>query len=432
MSRFLKIVFALLPVFSLSVYGQNKGTSVLANGNWFKIAVTTDGIYRIDYSKLKQLGLANPSKPKLYGNNQGQLSYYNNAKMPDDLNEMAIYISGKDSVLNEGEYMLFYGKTTHRWIYDETKRTYSFLRHNYSDTAFYFLTSGEQPGKRIVYADSTIKTNGISSSSDAIYIHENENENLLKSGREWFQPVPLISGLTINPGFSDVITSEKMRYSIRVAARAAINTLFRMSEGSILIKNISVPAVNLYNYTGTYANITEYTDSVFPGSASPVYDLKYINNGTSSENAGWLDYITFQGRKTNRYKGTFLQISDSRSTGPGRITEFRIISDNTDAVIWDVSDINNVRQILYKKAGETISYKDSSQTLRSYVIFSVSNALTPVIRNSSVPNQDLHGSAPADMIIVAHPIFLNQARKLADLHEQNDGIVSLIVTPEQI
>jgi hypothetical protein len=432
MSRFLKIIIILLPVFSVTVYSQNKGPSVLSNGIWFKIAVTADGIYRIDYSKLKQLGLANPSNPKLYGNNQGQLSYYNNSTSSDDLKEMSIYISGNDSELNEGEYILFYGKSPHKWIYDESSRTFSFLRHNYSDTAFYFLTSGEQPGKRIVTADSSVKANGISGSSDATYIHEIDNENLIKSGREWFQPVPLISGLTINPGFSDIITTEKISYRIRVAARAAITTLFRLSEGTTVVKNIPVPAVNLYNYTGTYANITEYTDSLLPGTSTPVYDIKYINNGTSSENAGWLDYIVFQGRKTNRYNGTFLQLIDSRSAGTGKITEFRILSDNTDPIIWDVSDINNVRQILFKKTGETISFKDSSRTLKSYVIFPINNTLTPLIRNTSVPNQNLHGTASADMIIVTHPLFLSHARKIADLHKQNDDIVSLIVTPEQI
>ena len=47
-----------------------------------------------------QMGLENPSFPVIYGNNPGQLSYYNDDPKPDDLKEMAIFISGNDNVLN--------------------------------------------------------------------------------------------------------------------------------------------------------------------------------------------------------------------------------------------------------------------------------------------------------------------------------------------
>lgn len=433
MIRFLKILLTLLPVLSADLFSQNTAaTSVLSKGNWFKIAVTEDGVYRIDYSKLKQIGLINPSNPKLFGNNMGQLSYYNNSPKPDDLKEMAIYISGNDDVLNEGEYILFFGKASHRWIYNETDRTYDFLRHNYSDTAYYFLTSEVSGGKRITAKDSALIATGASTTSDALFIHEIESENLIKSGREWFQPVSVLNGLTINPGFAELITTERIRYKIRVAARAAITTLFRINEGNTLVKNITVAPVNLYNYTGTYANITEYSDSLIPGSSSPVYELKYINNGTSSENAGWLDYLTIHGRKPNKFNGTVQQYYDSRSVAPGRITEFRITSSNNDPIVWDVSDLHNTKLIPYKKSGETISFRDSSHILRTYIAFTAGSALTPLIRSTPVPNQDLHGSPAADMIIVTHPLFLNHAQKLADIHLNHDGLVSLIITPEQI
>lgn len=433
MIRFLKILLTLLPVLSIDIYAQNtESGSVLSKGKWFKIAVTEDGIYRIDYSKLKQLGLTNPSNPKLFGNNRGQLSYYNSSQNTDDLKEMAIYISGNDSVLNESEYILFFGKATHRWIFNENDRSYSFLRHNYSDTAYYFLTSEGTGGKRIATMDSDLTATGTSTASDALFIHEKESENLRKSGREWFQPVSVLTGLTINPGFTELITTEKIRYKIRVAARAAITTLFRLNEGSTQVKNISVAPVNLFNYTGTYANITEYSDSLLPRSLSPVYELKYINNGTSSENAGWLDYLTLHGRKPNRFNGTIQQYNDSRSVGPGRITEFRITSSNNDAIVWDVSDPYNTRNIPFKKSGEIISFRDSSHFLKTYIAFTAGGTMTPLIRSTSVPNQDLHGSPAADMIIVTHPLFMQYARKLAEIHLNHDGLISLVVTPEQI
>jgi hypothetical protein len=49
-----------------------------------------------------------------------------------------------------------------------------------------------------------------------------------------------------------------------------------------------------------------------------------------------------------------------------------------------------------------------------------------------LPNQDLHSSPVAEMIIVTHPIFLSYAEKLAGIHSSGSGLISLVVTPEQI
>ena len=36
------------------------------------------------------------------------------------------------------------------------------------------------------------------------------------------------------------------------------------------------------------------------------------------------------------------------------------------------------------------------------------------------------------MIIVTHPLFITYAQRLAEMHRKNSGLVSLVVTPEQI
>ena len=67
------------------------------------------------------------------------------------------------------------------------------------------------------------------------YIHEMETENLIHSGREWYQPVSYSKDTEVNPGFKDIVTPEKIKYHIRVLARASVSTLFRISEnGSVL------------------------------------------------------------------------------------------------------------------------------------------------------------------------------------------------------
>jgi hypothetical protein len=437
MIRFFKILPFYLLLLPVNLNAQKakdsySSSSVLSSGEWFRIAITTDGVYRIDYSKLKQLGLANPSNPRIFCNNFGQLSYNNNAPKPDDLKELSIFISGSDTILNEGEYLLFFGKGTSRWIYNDTTGEYDFLRHNYSDTAFYFITSDSPPGKRVIVAkDTSLPVSYHSSKSDALFIHEQDNENLIKSGREWFQQISGSIGIRINPGFTDLLPSEKIKYRIRVAARASVPTIFRLHEGESLKKSIQIQGINLYNYTGTYAQITSDTGSIIPESTSPVYEIRFNNNGEPGAK-GWIDYVQLQGRRSNLFTGPDMQYSDSKSVAPDRITGFAIRSLINDAIVWDISDPLNAKQIHITRTGDSITFKAATETLKTFIAFTTANAFIPSIKPAAIPNQNLHSSVPVDMIIITHPIFRTYAEKLANIHLNNSGLISQVVTLEQV
>lgn len=405
-------------------------SSVLSKGIWFKVAVTKDGIYRLDFSSLKQKGLENPSDPRIFCNNSGQLSYYNDGTATDDLNEISIFTStGSDGIFNEGDYLLFYGKGTHRWIY--TKGEYSYLRHNYSDTAFYFVTSGVSAGKRITAAPIPVASeNYTSAQSDALFIHELENENLIKSGREWFQRLGG-TPLEVKPGFSDLIPGEKIKTRIRTAARGQSVSEFIFSESGIAKKNLMMQPVNYSNFTGTYASVADSSFTFQGSTASPSFEIKFNKNGDQSA-IGWLDFITLQARALNTFAGKFRQFNDARSVAAGRITSFSIKTQVSDAIVWDVTDQLNPRLISYTRSGENITFKSRTDSLKTFIAFTPANIVVPDILQGTLTNQDLHSSPSADMIIIVHPLFREYAARLADIHLAKDGIVSQIVTPAQI
>ncbi len=408
-------------------------SSVLSSGKWFKIAVTEDNIYRIDFSRLKQLGLDYPSNPRIFGNNQGQLSYFNDGSGPDDLKEIAIYTNtGSDGIFNEGDYLLFYGKGTNRWIYDNSTGDFNYLRHNYSDTAFYFITSGPIPGKRIVNSTgSLLQPNYFSAVSDILYIHEKESENLLHSGREWYQPASSSKELEVNPGFKDIVPADKIKYTIRVLARASASTIFRFTENGTIISTFPVNGINLSSTTGTYAQ-AEMTEGEFvPTSSQPAFKLSFVNNGEISAK-GWIDYVILHARRVNKFEGVTSSFTDSKSSGSGIVTEFTIRSSVEGVQIWDVTDPVSPEVIQYTRTSENIIFKLATDTLRTFIAFLNTKTGIPVIKPMVLPNQDLHSSPPADMIIVTHPLFKTYALRLAEMHRKNSGLASLIVTPEQI
>lgn len=407
-------------------------SSLLSSGIWYKMGVVEDGIYRLDYNALKQLGLSNPSNPRVYSNNFGQLSYYNNDKKPDDLKEISVFMSkGSDGIFNEGDYLLFYAQATHRWKYSTATGNYEFIRHNYSDTAFYFITSSSSSGKSVAVLPGVSGSPDYSTSSyDALYIHEVEKENLIKSGRDWVQPVSM-NGIKINPGFTDILTSEAINFSIRVLGRSSIPTMFRLYEGETLLAGVLVPEVSILSTTGTFARDVTAGGSANPASSSPSYDVKFYNNGEQSA-LGWLDYLKLSGRALISYKGKAVRFSDSRSVSAGRKTQFTLKSSTSGINIWDITDPSNPAIVQYTRTGENDIFLSATDSLRTFIAFATENALAPVIRKSPVASQDLHASQPADMVIVTHPVFRKYASKLADFHLKNSNLVSLLVTPEEI
>jgi Peptidase family C25 len=417
----------------LSAQGNYPASSVLSSGQWFKIAVKEDGIYRIDYSRLRQLGLTDPSNPRIFGNNQGQLSYYNDNTATDDLKEIPVMlVKGADGIFNEGDYLLFYGMGPNRWKYNADTHDYDFILHNYSDSGYYFITSGKEPGRQLsTAAPITDAPTYYSNTFDALFIHELETENLIGSGREWYQPISTISPIDLDPGFTGVVTTEKVHYSIRVLGRSPSPTTFGFYEGTNNLENIVVPEVNMLSTTGLFAMDITVSDSSLPSSSSPVYEIRFDNNG-EPEAKGWIDYIKLEARANLSYTGKTAEYSDSRSVGPGVISEFTLSSQNASMNIWDVTDPYNPAAIQYSRNGSNDIFRAHTDSLKRFIAFSSDMALTPSFRSGEVPNQDLHGTGSADMVIVTHPLFYKYAEELKEIHNSNSGLVSLIVTPEQI
>ncbi len=115
-------------------------TSVLATGQWVKIGVTQEGIYRVDQNQLNTIGL--PASPfpattiRVYTNGAnnagGMLSEKIDGSYIDDLVEIPIETGPN--------YLLFYAPGPHQWKYDTATKKFNFVKNLYSDTAWYFIT----------------------------------------------------------------------------------------------------------------------------------------------------------------------------------------------------------------------------------------------------------------------------------------------------
>ncbi len=436
MKKLISILTLYLLVSPVMLPQEYVTSSVLSAGIWHKVKIINEGIYRIEYEDLSALGLNPGNEVALYSNNFGLLSYYNDDPRPDDLQKTAVYVErGQDGVFNEGDYILFYGNSTHRWKYNYSQNNYYFQRHYYSDTAVYFIRFDESPMEIYDQSDPG-QAGNVSAYSDYLFIHEIEKQNIMKSGREWYDPLSAGADYHIESDISgyNIEDGSGMSYNIRVLGRSSDPAIIRLNNGGIVVSSIMLPEVNIFNTAGTYASSVEEAGEINITDGNPEIYITFHNNGNLTARA-WIDYLTLQTRVENEYNNPgdkHYIIRDKSSIQQGTVTEFKLRSSYEDLVIWDISNEKKIRSIPGTYSANEYSFKSVTDSLKTFIAFRIQDALIPVIDSKPVANQNLHQPGQYDMIVLTHPYFKHYATELADLHSVNDLYQSVIVTPFEI
>jgi len=412
------------------------GTSLLASGNWSMIRVDEDGIYSLSYENLLGLGVSNPGSVRLYGHGGGMLPMQNNLPRYDDLQENAVYMdAGSDGNFGPGDHILFYGRSPHIWKYDSINNYFNQEIHAYSYGNYYFLTSDLGSGKRITDAPIPEGSPDYTTSVfDARLHHEHEDINVIKSGREWYGEHFDIAIEQIFPfSFSGLEEGEPLRMKVSVIARATAETQFQVYSGQSMLGAMRVSGT-VFSYSAPFAYSDTDTFNFSSGSGELDIKLRYLKNAPSAE--GWLNYITLNARSSLVFPGEYFSFRDSRSVYPGRLTAFRLSGASSDTRVWDVTDPITVTGMAGNLGGSIFEFRTLTNSLREFAAFDISGDFpSPVISGDDVgpvPNQDLHSLSARNYVIISHPDFLSQARRLAAQRHDIEGLDTVVVTPRQI
>lgn len=409
--------------------------SVLSSGTWHKLAVTTDGVYKLSYSFLQSLGYdmstLDPRNIRIYGNGGGMLPASNSTYYPDDLQENAIYVQGEsDGHFDASDYVLFYGQSPHRWAPTAGScPTFKHITNIYSDSTYYFINADLGAGKRIQSqaSSSATPTHTVTTYDDYAF-HEQETTNFIKSGNQWFgeyfENAPL---LTFTFSFPNIDLSAPAAVKASIASRllgSAMNAYWDVScQSGTTSLAISSTLGDSYS---EYAVVRNSCFNFTPSNSV----LTVAVNKLTTDAVGWLDYLEVNVRRHLTMSGTQLNFRDLASMGAGNIAQYNFTS-SVPVTIWDVTDPINVYNQSMTNAGTLYQFAVPSDTLHEFISFTGTSFLTPIY-SGKVVNQDLHAIAQKNFIIVAHPNFLQQAQRLAEFHEAHDTLSYVIVTPQQI
>ncbi len=412
-------------------FSQN---SVLSEGNWYKMAVDQTGIYRIGYNDLVNWGidpsLINPKNIRIFGNVNGMLPEENSAFRYDDLQENAIFVFGEeDETFDPGDYILFYGEGPTVWKLNEATGHFEHQVNIYSDVTCYFLTAGSVQGKRIeiISGPAGDPTQTITS-FNSYFAHENEDHNLIRSGKAWYGEVftdttPLLFDLS----FDGLMTSQPLFLRSAFANRIFENTTMDISINGNPISSVTLSSIPFIS--SNYAR--KKTDTVSFLATNPEFSLGYTFNQATDSTMAWLDYFEVNYMHELNLNSTEMNFRNTASVGNGNISLFSISNADATTHVWNVIDPLNVNEAEGNLTSDQYEIKIATDSLIEFIAFKGTDFPAPEF-TGMVPNQNLHGIAGVDYVIVTTEDFEGQAQQLAEFHQNEDGLSAAVVLTGQI
>ncbi len=414
--------------------------SLMETGDWYRMTLAKDGVYRVTYDFLSSLGVntsgLNSDRINVYGNNYGLLPFVNNVPVPTDLKAHAIeMVDGGDGVFGPGDYLLFQANGSLRWTLNGN--LFNHTKHVYTDSASYFIGIDVEPPVRIasITSSTDAPTQTVTRFNDRQVI-DRDLVNLIKSGRTWFgEAYDLVTTYTYGFDVPNLATDVPVTLEVCVAART-------YSSGTV--QNTSTFTLNSTNgFEGTLpvTSITNSPTGAVAKEACQTYTWTTAGNNLPItvtfnkfdpvSSAGWMNYLRLNCVRELRMSGDQMQFRSLASAGPGEISEFVIDQAQQAQRIWDITDPTNPMAVQYTTVGNQKTFRLPTESLREFIAFRDANYLTPT-SIGRVLNQDLHATAlPTDLVIVCHPAFLSQAQRLAD-RRMNEGLTVRVVTPQQV
>ena len=423
-------------LFSQPTYPER---SVLSQGKWYKIGVSSSGIYKITYQNLLELGLSadeiHNGRPAIFGNGGRMLPLKNSAVQYSDPVENAIYVSDNDGVFGLQDYILFYAEGPEGWNYNVQKQAFDYEINSYSTSSYYFLTFNPDisQGKRItLQPDAATPSDFVVNTFPEHVSHEKELKNPMNSGSQWVGE-ELSAGnnkLNLSLELPGLVTDKPVNVEIRFVCR---NTE-RSTQVTTKIDHKTIDRSTLPRVTtngNTYGEAKLIRTSLSLTSSTPLLELQTDLSGSAK---AWFDYawINYERRLSLTHNALFFR--HTKHMGSGKVVRFNIQSETYRQVrLWDISKLTEIKErpIHYDASENIFWFADTIMAQPEYVVWSGNNFPAPQLLGS-VSNQNLHGLPPTDYVIVAPTALMPQAERLADLHRRFNELHVTVVNDKDV
>lgn len=391
--------------------------SVLAQGRWVKIRVSSSGVHQITAADLSKMGFKNPAKVRLYGYGGNMLPETNIHTLIDDLCEVPLW--------RDSNRLLFYAEGPVSWSYSAGR--YVHKQNVYSDYGYYFLTESDEEPMAFPVADEALDyASTYTSFPDYIY-YEKDAISLCNYGRVLLDDYNFANGRTKTYSFDIAgITGDKMVLDIAFGSGAEESSSVAIEVAGTRVGSLSVPArqsTDLGRMANGRYNVLSVNEKT---------NVKLTHNTSSAKLTGYLDYIRLNFKRALLLSLPQMNFRGSSSSSVN--AKYIIGGADASVRVWRVTSQNDICEIKGELAGSDYSVIASALFDEEYVALRTTATFPSVQVVGVVANQNLHALGQTDMVIIvpSNGAFMEPAERLAEAHRTLDGITVAVVTAEQV
>lgn len=393
--------------------GRYADNSRLASGKWVKVSITEDGLYQFSRSTLLNLGFSNPNNIHLYGYGGHLLpELIREGTHHDDLVEVPLYYNAQT------DSWIFWGNGLVYWN-DDTRVSNTFARQ-----ACYFLTEEGAPSSMQTLGYDPSLSRQAYNSTRAHALYEKDEVAWFSIGRHLYDPENYVNNNSHNYSL----------YANAPVGNGKLTVVFTSSSGTSNKIEVNVNGTALASFS-----VMPPGDYTYASSGSRNYDLSSlgtpstlnINLRSEAGKKARLDYLSYSYDRnitpsTNGY--AYVEFTHPGNT-PAR---FNIAGSNIRVIRTGDLEVKDAL-VEGTQAGNTYSINVDNGGQHFVAFNAGANFPEPSIIGE-IGNQNLHSLSALDMIIIipASGKLYNEAKRLADAHQQYDGLRVAIVRADQI
>lgn len=399
--------------------------SVLAEGKWVKIDISTPGLQTITAQKLKSFGFSYPDKVNVYGYGGRMISEALTSDLPDDLPRLSV-------CRQQGGGISFYAVGNQTWspASSNSEMRYTHSINPYGETSYYFLSDRDTDAGE---ADSIDLSDiaGLPESTTFIehLVYEKDLMQCGGTGREYLgEDFRITKSQTFDFALPGNATGDA-----KVRIRFAANTSGSPSSILVSANGEKLPStgkdkIGAVTSGSTYYNtITTVKDVTSTGKSLSI-GIEYSPAGVV--NIARLDWIEVEYERE-------LRLLDSKlafSVYPTKPTAYKISGASDRTILWDVTDPSRPAPVKahYDSADGTLAIGIKGGGYREFMAFEPEAKGFGVPGRYAVSNQNLHSLPIPDMLIISPDQYMSAAERIARLHRETDGMTVHVISPEKI
>ena len=413
-------------------------SSNLKSGNWYRFAVDTTGVYKLNKNFLNSLGIntnsINPKTIKIYGHGGKSLPLLNSETVSNDLIENTIQIIGEeDGVFNDSDYILMYAIGPKQYNPDNNSHI-----NPYSDVSYYYINISVGNGARMSSAtEPTGNPDVIFNSFHNYKFVESDTYNIAKMGRRWFGHRFYVENVrSFSFDFPNLITSNPIALRVYTAAASESVTSMQLNVNGANVSTFTYQPID----DSILAMSRFFSGPISVSSESIDVQLTYDNNSNPSARA-YLDYISIEAECDLTSLGTQFEFKHNGTSTQTGIGQFEISNAATISQVWDISNPYQIQIYNNTDSDSEFSFKTNLGTLKTYQAVGPDFYVPRKTNTTSIPNQDIKGTVfldaqgqfkDVDYLIITPNYLKAQAERLAQINRIQNNLNVKVYTLESI